>query len=73
MPKGGGQSTQLCWSCLNAVPNVEIGRGCEWSRLLQPVPGWDAEMVVMREVGPTWAVRGCPRYEVEPVRKGRVY
>ena len=32
----------LCWSCKNAVPNLEQTRGCSWSRELVPVKGWDA-------------------------------
>lgn len=73
------KSSQLCWTCLNAVPNAEAGRGCEWSTKFEPVPGWEAEEQQMRAIyrgGPrvtTYRVRGCPKYRQEPERKVRGY
>lgn len=32
----------ICWNCNNAVPNAEGTNGCEWSLMLEPVPGWEA-------------------------------
>lgn len=57
---------QLCWSCLHAVPSEITGRGCEWSRDLRPVPGWEAEMVNKGSMSLTWSIRRCPKYVAEP-------
>ena len=38
-----GQKSTICWDCINAVPNPETGAGCNWSRKLEPVDGWEAE------------------------------
>lgn len=32
----------LCWKCKNAVPSADGTYGCNWSRSLQPVEGWEA-------------------------------
>lgn len=58
---------QLCWSCRNAVPGV--GTGCEWSEKLQPVPGWDAELVHKTTFGCTWSIKVCPKYQRDGPRK----
>lgn len=34
-------SRTICWKCQNAVPDKH-GRGCSWSRNLEPVEGWKA-------------------------------
>lgn len=52
----------LCWECRNAVPSAVTGRGCEWSKWLQPVPGWTAEGVKRATLGDTWIVHACPKY-----------
>ena len=33
----------LCWSCRNAVPSLQKGTGCNWSREFKPVEGWEAQ------------------------------
>lgn len=70
MPKGEFTRTQqLCWSCRNAVPSEVTGRGCEWSRDLRPVPGWEAEAVNKGAMGLTWSIKKCPKYVAEPARR----
>lgn len=69
MPKKCTPSVQPCWTCRNAVPNPETGRGCEWSRGLQPVPGWKATQVTKVSFGTTWSIHKCPKYEAEPERR----
>ena len=63
---------QLCWSCQNAVP-TEDGRGCEWSREFQPVPGWTAEMTTKCGYGVTWCVTECPKFVADQPREGVRY
>ena len=44
-------SRTICWKCQNAVPDKH-GRGCNWSRNLEPVDGWKAlETSVIRYDG----------------------
>lgn len=57
----------LCWECRNAVPDGK--RGCNWSRHLDPVEGWDAvETSVIRIDGGhpkrimSALVLGCPEF-----------
>lgn len=69
MPKGAGQATQLCWSCANAVPSEETGRGCEWSARLEPVPGWTATRSE-KGYGGTWKITKCPKFVQEARRPG---
>lgn len=59
----------LCWECRNAVPSAVTGRGCEWSKWLQPVPGWTAEGVKRATLGDTWIVHACPKYIPDRPRK----
>ena len=51
----------------NAVPNSELGAGCEWSRYFKPVPGWDAKRkdVSMGKNRKTlsYFVVKCPKFE----------
>lgn len=66
---GYKQSDQLCWTCANAVPDLE-GHGCSWSLRLRPVPGWKAEGAVVKAkdnrgytiTRETWHVYDCPKY-----------
>lgn len=53
----------LCWSCKNAVPNLEQTRGCSWSREFVPVKGWDA---IETTVGVTRFADGSRYYTREP-------
>lgn len=46
-----------CMDCANAVPCCEEGRGCEWSILSKPVPGWTAV-----KTGTSYRVMDCPKY-----------
>lgn len=34
----------LCWSCKNAVPDMEGKHGCSWSRKFEPVEGWETKV-----------------------------
>ncbi len=51
---------QICWTCENATG------GCEWSRSLDPVPGWTAEKLSSfgeAAVGkPRYRIFKCPKY-----------
>lgn len=35
------EGDSLCWCCANATPSETAG--CNWSRDLEPVPGWEAK------------------------------
>ena len=57
--------SQLCWDCANACG------GCPWSEKFQPVPGWDAEPVIIRnhqDRGPenfsakSYKIYACPQF-----------
>jgi hypothetical protein len=63
-------SSQLCWTCVNAVPSTEAGTGCEWSRFLEPVPGWEAKKVKSGSGldGTTYSISECPKYKPDPPR-----
>lgn len=64
--------SQLCCTCVNAVPSNVTGAGCAWSRGLQPVPGWDAELVRYGTAdGTTYKVKACPEYKKSPPRISR--
>lgn len=65
----------LCWSCENAVPDKH-GRGCPWSRKLQPVPGWIAKKTNKSADGDSCHIIGCPLYAPdgsEPQIKANAY
>ena len=60
------ESGQLCWGCKNACG------GCEWSRKLEPVPGWKAKKVLIGVTPPgkkgymkveNYKVISCPKFE----------
>ena len=66
-------STSPCWGCANAVPDPASGAGCSWSADGEPVSGWDAEPVFIRNVTrangtdyryrtPSYRIRRCPAY-----------
>lgn len=70
-PKVEFQSTQLCWTCANACG------GCSWSAKFQPVPGWNAEPVIIRnhlDRGPenfsakSYKIYACPQFRADPRR-----
>lgn len=65
---GGGSP---CWGCANAVPDPASGAGCRWSADGEPVDGWEAEPVRIRNVTrtpggdylyltPSYRIRSCP-------------
>lgn len=63
-----GKKTTLCVMCQNAVPNTFTGKGCSWSRHLEPVEGWTAKPTLLRahnraapEIG-SYQVLACPEY-----------
>lgn len=57
-----------CWTCQNAVPNPNTGKGCNWSRGFMPVEGWEAVATTIRaykkEVAPvpSFHIVSCPEY-----------
>ena len=60
------ESGQLCWGCKNACG------GCEWSRKLEPVPGWKAKKGAYRGYAAgkegvmkveNYKVISCPKFE----------
>ena len=55
---------QLCWSCDKACNG-----GCSWSARLEPVKGWDAEPIkVKQENGryiDSFRIKECPLYKKE--------
>lgn len=60
----------LCWCCRNAVPDVETGVGCSWSRGFQPVPGWRAvpDSIYIgggKPAVPTYHVIECPEFRAD--------
>ena len=60
----------LCWTCQNAVPIPE-GKGCNWSRNLKPVEGWEAKKTIKRPSEgrmESYCVRSCPEYIPDPVK-----
>ena len=53
-------SDQLCWDCKNACG------GCEWSKSLEPVPGWKAKKIKKVDHGfeyETYSIKKCPKFE----------
>lgn len=61
-------SDQLCWWCVNSVP--EHGRGCSWSKWLVPVEGWTAERSLKTTLPyETWRVIRCPEFVREKEKR----
>lgn len=59
-------SHQLCWTCVNAVPDGK--HGCCWSRELEPVPGWTAEKD-NKGGNKTYRITKCPDYVPDPPKE----
>ena len=57
----------LCWTCRNAVPNLDGSRGCSWSKELKPVEGWTARKTHFRYGKFGFLVKKCPEYEYDKV------
>ncbi len=64
--------SQPCWDCANACG------GCPWSAKFQPVPGWDAEPVIIRNhlnrgeenfSAKSYKIYACPQFRADPRRK----
>lgn len=47
---------QLCWDCINAVPDGK--HGCPWSNYFKPVEGWEAEKTDI-----SYHITSCPLFE----------
>ena len=58
---GNPAGDTICWKCKHAVPSLWKGTGCEWSRKLQPVPGWKAVKTKSYREG--YKVIKCPKFE----------
>ena len=63
----------LCNYCNNSVPFPLTGRGCSWSRDLQPVAGWTAISVIRyaaykHQPFESFCVTKCPRFDEERYR-----
>lgn len=52
----------LCWKCSNATG------GCNWSKSLLPVDGWETEETVV-DGKPTHKVISCPEFERDSKKK----
>jgi hypothetical protein len=73
------KTMMLCEDCGNAVPNTFTGKGCSWSRNLEPVEGWTAKPTKLRahnrqdpEIG-SYQVLACPEFvRDEPRKRGRI-
>ena len=53
------ENSQLCWCCKNAC-----GR-CSWSQSFVPVEGWDAELVVIKDIEgdiDSYKIKKCPEF-----------
>ncbi len=48
--------SQLCWDCVNAVPDEK--HGCPWSNFFLPVEGWQAE-----KTSNSYNIISCPLFE----------
>lgn len=57
----------LCWTCLNAVPDLEGTRGCSWSEELRPVDGWTVKKTKARYGATGYLVLGCPEYKFDEI------
>ena len=60
----------ICWDCKNACG------GCNWSRALKPVDGWDAELIEYIPWGTksqtlhtTYYIKQCPEFVKDEPRK----
>lgn len=58
----------LCWWCVNAVPDTDGKKGCEWSRSRKPVEGWEAKKQMKidyrtREYKVAYRVDDCPKFK----------
>lgn len=61
--KRSKQDGTLCWECRHAVPSRN--RGCLWSSVSEPVPGWMAIPTVINGCC-SFRVLKCPNFEPEP-------
>lgn len=57
----------LCWTCLNAVPNLDGSIGCSWSKELKPVDGWKAKKTKSRYGKYGYLVMKCQEYEYDKI------
>lgn len=70
MNKGKGGPFSLCWDCQNACS------GCDWSRSLEPIPGWTATpTVINHQSGPedSYIVWDCPMFKRDAIRGGQLW
>lgn len=62
----------LCWKCQHAVPCREKGLGCNWSRRLEPVEGWEAVKREIKVAGSqsvsSYMVINCPMFKEDKKR-----
>ncbi len=63
--------SQPCWDCINACG------GCSWSANGEPVPGWKAEPVIIRNnmgrdpddfSAKSYRIYACPQFRADPRR-----
>ena len=59
----GKSHANICFDCQNAVCK------CEWSKDFHPVPGWEAELIILQNVL-TYYVTGCPKFIQDEERDG---
>lgn len=53
----------ICWECVNAVPDAVKGHGCNWSKGLVPIDGWEAEKHRNKEGQWSYRVVKCPEFK----------
>lgn len=66
--------TNICFDCIHAVPDDD-GHGCPWSMRFEPVPGWNAELVLLGGYKckiETYEIKGCPLFERDKGCRDRI-
>jgi hypothetical protein len=63
----GGKRCTLCWDCYNAGCG-----GCEWSKNLTPVKGWEAVKTHSEYGGDGYLVINCPKFIRDAENGGQV-
>lgn len=68
---GRSNRSNICMDCEKACGGAG-DRGCEWSRSFAAVPGWDAELVYLKQSPGnfvlTYHIRSCPKFVETPER-----
>lgn len=70
-PAKRSQPETLCWACRNAH-----GLGCDWFQFSDPVPGWEAERLMLKDGNggqdvDSYRVISCPEYVEGKAGRGK--